>query len=278
MRIGVLSDLHCDATPKHRSWINEYDYANLDARIDLALEAFRSAGIDLVAVPGDLTETGDEAMLSRIIDRLRAVGAPVAIVAGNHDASGGSERFERRASETSARLPAREAFILGNAAVTGVGVEPLRLGSAVFRATGVSAAGHCRVRVLLSHFPLLSEASRLAGAGLPYPGDLTNREQIADEANAADSPVIVLSGHIHSRCSRAEGSILQLGSGALIEPPFDCAIVDISDLGPLKVERRSQRLGPQLPLDPVFANDHELWQWQGDQWSPLPASATVPGA
>ena len=59
--------------------------------------------------------------------------------------------------------------------------------------------------VVASHFPILSEASRVAAAGLPYAGDLVNRADLEAQLRSDPRPKLVLSGHIHARCSTQTG-------------------------------------------------------------------------
>ena len=136
---------------------------------------------------------------------------------------------------------------------------------------GRSAAG---LVVVASHFPVLSEASRVAAAGLPYAGDLVNRDDLEGRLRSDSRPTLVLSGHIHARCSTHDGSLLQFTVGAMIEPPFDATIVEI-DKTTLRVRRTARRFGEVAVTDPVFAADEELWQKSGDGWEIQPASSAA---
>ncbi len=79
-----------------------------------------------------------------------------------------------------------------------------------------------------------------------------------------DGPVVVLCGHLHAREAHAEGSVLQLAGGALIEAPHEIAIVDVE---PGLARRRIQVLGPRVaPHDPVFAPADESWAFTGGEW------------
>ena len=92
---------------------------------------------------------------------------------------------------------------------------------------------------MASHFPVLSEASRVAGGGIPYAGDIVNRAELEAGLRAAGRPTVVLSGHIHVRCSTDDGTLLQFTVGALIESPFDATIVEL-DPAALEVRRTSR--------------------------------------
>ena len=107
--------------------------------------------------------------------------------------------------------------------------------------------------------------SRVASVGLPYAGDLVNRADLESELRADARPKLVLSGHIHARCSTHEGPLLQFTVGALIEPPFDATLIEVDGVS---VRRTARRLGEIAVTDPVFAADDERWQWAEDHWTP----------
>jgi hypothetical protein len=82
----------------------------------------------------------------------------------------------------------------------------------------------------------------------------------------------VFCGHVHARASCAEGSVLQLTFGPLVEPPFECATVEIETrLDWLSIRRRSCRLGPVgAGSEPVFAPADELWAFSERGWVCMP--------
>ena len=114
----------------------------------------------------------------------------------------------------------------------------------------------------------------MAAAGLPYAGDLVNRDDLEGRLRSDPRPTLVLSGHIHARCSTHDGPLLQFTVGAMIEPPFDATIIDV-DPTALGVRRTARRLGEVAVTDPVFAADEELWQKIGDGWELQPASSAA---
>jgi predicted phosphodiesterase len=258
VRIGVLSDLHCELEPSGSRWINVFEPEHLDERTDSALAWFAEAGVDLIVLLGDVVQFANAPDLEHVFARLAAAEvAPLATVGGNHDLRL-EDAFAERARAHGIRLLHEERF----GAVVGVGIgrgtaPPQYVG----RLDGRAGAG--AVAVVASHFPLLSEASRVAAAGLPYAGDLVNRAELERELRADARPTLVLSGHIHARCSRHDGALLQLTVGALIEPPFDATLVELDGTS---VRRTARRLGELAVTDPVFAPDEERWQWADGAW------------
>jgi predicted phosphodiesterase len=264
VRIGVLSDLHCELEPSGSRWINPYEPEHLDRRIDAALEWFSEAQVDLILLLGDIVQFANHGDLAHALGHLAAADvAPLATVNGNHDVRL-EEQFAQSIREHGIRLLYEEPLQLDGVVVTGIEVErgpapPQYVGRAGGRP---GAAG---LVVVASHFPVLSEAFRVAAAGLPYAGDLVNRAALETQLRSDPRPKLVLSGHIHARCSAHDESLLQFSVGAMIEPPFDATIVEI-DPTRLSIRRTARRLGETPVTDPVFAPDDERWQRTGDRW------------
>jgi predicted phosphodiesterase len=232
-----------------------------------ALSGFVRERVDAVVLLGDLTETADPRALERVFRVVQASGIPVGAVGGNHDL--GADAFAGVAEANSITLLANEPMIGGDAEILGLAATPVADGTGRFRATAKPELSRTRISVLGTHFPLLSEQERFDEAGLPYSGDLMDRGEIAIAVEAESIPVVVLNGHIHARCSQREGHILQLSFGALIEPPFDSAIVEVRETPTLWIDRVVRRLGPISPIDPVFSGEHESWRWHEGGWQSI---------
>jgi hypothetical protein len=273
MRIGVLSDLHCELEPTGSRWINDFEPEHLDRRTDAALAWFSEVRVDLILLLGDIVQYEVASDLAHVFARLAVADvAPLATVNGNHDLRLGNE-FADCAHEHGIRLLYEEPFDVEGIAVTGVAVErgpvpPQYVGR--FAGWG----GQVDLVVVASHFPVLSEASRVAAAGLPYAGDLVNRADLEGRLGADPPPKVLLSGHIHSRSSAHHGPLLQCTVGALIEPPFDATIVEI-DAKAGSVRRTARRLGEIAVTDPVFAADDEHWQWVDGRWETQPVAPSA---
>jgi predicted phosphodiesterase len=265
VRIGVLSDLHCELEPTGSRWINVYEPEQLDRRTDAALEWFSESRVDLILLLGDIVQFANPGDLAHAFARLAAAEvAPLATVNGNHDLRLG-EQFAECARTHGIRLLYEEPLELAGMTLVGVSVDG---GPAPPRYVGRldGWGGEDGLVVVASHFPLLSEAHRLAAAGLPYPGDLVNRAALEAELRADARPKVVLSGHIHARCSAHHGPLLQLTAGALIEPPFDATVVEL-DPTALSVRRKARRLGEVAAVDPVFAGADERWRRTDGRWA-----------
>lgn len=288
MRIGLLSDLHCDLAPsRERRWINRYEPLELGQRLDTAARIFARERPDLVLLLGDTTELGDRKAFDSVFRRMQELNSPalapipgnhygpitVAAVAGNHD--GGSDTRDGAEGALAATARMHDIHFLdadsthtSGVAILGAGIEPTAPGSSEFRGALSVPPRDGPLTIVASHFPLISPESQITAAGLPYSGDLVNRAELEAQLQLARVPTVVFSGHVHARCSATSGYVLQLTVGAMIEPPFDCTMIDIDFPGgdAIKLWRSVYRLGNRAAVDPVFTPEDEHWEWRG-RWT-----------
>lgn len=267
--LGVLGDVHLAAEPHPRAaWHNAYDFHGLPARIDAAVTAFEQAGVDAICLIGDLTHDGSLDALAPLADRLAGVTVPVLVASGNHDP--GCSALVRALPH--ARPVAPEGELLGEWRLAGVQIEAGQLfGARLHGLPPVDEWGEDPL-VLLSHFPVMSLASPLALRGMPYPGDVLERDLLADMLARREAPAVVLSGHIHARASAREGAILQIVQGALVEAPYECSVIELGDG---RVMRRSVELAGPSPdgCPPVLVTSPDTYALVDGVWRPaLPTS------
>jgi predicted phosphodiesterase len=275
MRLGVVSDVHWTMAPAaEASWHNRFDFAGLPARIESALAVFERARVDAVLACGDVTHAGDEASVRAALERLSArLERPLLVVAGNHDCLERDDQLERCVPDGSEMLTA-DGVELDGVPLAGVAIET-DTETGTFRWTGTGEfPGDERVSLVASHFPVLSRAERLAERGWAYPGNLTNRNALHERLLGA-GPMIVISGHIHARDAYARDNLLQLSAGALVEAPYELAVIDLRVTGAdIRVRRRVRPLGPSAgERDPVLAPADETWTFGEGGWRPVPAAA-----
>jgi hypothetical protein len=263
VRAGVLTDIHVSLDPERRAaWHNQYDFAGVRARLRLAAELFATERVECVLVLGDLAHDGDAPSLREALAPL-AGGPPLFVVGGNHDGPRPTTALATLRLD-GIRLPGWRAL---RAAPTGrvAGVraewrEPGRWAAA--RPPALATWGEEPV-LLATHFPLFSLAAAVAARGLPYAGDLAGRARLVDALLGRPAPTVAVCGHLHVRESTAAGTLLQLASGALIEPPFEATIVDLRRASDgLLVTRRAHELdsAPER-RDPRFAPAEETWRF-----------------
>jgi hypothetical protein len=195
------------------------------------------------------------------------------VVAGNHDITDDPERLARAldlAQAPNVWLAEPEGRVHDGVQVAGVHVgESDAWFAARLRAVPPAGAWGPEPLLLISHYPVLSLAGEISARGLPYPGDLLDRDELAERLLGHPAPVLVVGGHIHARASASRGPVLQLNAGALVEPPYECALVDLDRAanGGLTVRRRCQRLfGEPNPNEPVLSPEQEAWRFEGGRW------------
>ena len=276
MRLGVLSDLHRTMDPQERAWWhNEYDFAGHSARLGRALAWFEREGVDALVLCGDLTHAGGVDAMGAVLAECRGgVGVPVIVVSGNHDAARGEDLvacgIEQLGDDRV--VAADECGVrVGGIRVAGVQVAPTSgyLRSRLRAWPAVEGWGEEPV-VLVSHLPLLSRASVVAERGMPYPGDLLDREQAGALLQARSGPTIVLAGHIHVRDAHAEGPVLQLVQAAMVEPPFEAAVLDVraGGRGDVFVARRARRTSDQRgEYEPALVAAVGWWRFEDGGWA-----------
>jgi hypothetical protein len=268
MRLGLLSDLHCElAPPRQRSWINAYEPHRLGQRLERAVEIFAAEQPDVVLLLGDTAELAEREAFDFVFARVHRLQGPlIAAVAGNHDGGADTAALEGSAAAHDIRLLRGETVGICGASLVGLSIAPVAPGGSAFSADVPELTGQGAVTILASHFPMCSQEARLTAAGLPYSGDLENRGAIESLLGQQALPTVALSGHVHARCSSTAGPVLQLTVGALIEAPFDCTIVDVQTDDDVTVRRRAFTLGDAPRVNPVFAPADEEWRWSGDRW------------
>jgi predicted phosphodiesterase len=272
-RIGFLSDLHWAGPGATGAWHNPYDFDGVPARVRAALEWMADERVDLIAVTGDLCHHGEPSALAAVRETLAAPSAPVRVVLGNHDGGGLAWPALAAAPEAVAGVRLCGVPVRNDAGWFAAGIEP---------PPDLDAAGDDEALVVLSHFPLVSFAARVAEQGFAYPGDGLGRAQVLAALRARRAASIVLSGHIHARAAAIAGPVLQLVIGPLIEPPYEAEIVTIerSEAG-LDVHHETRGLAGPAPSRPFPELDPEYaFSYRDGVWSAVrsrPATAPIAG-
>jgi predicted phosphodiesterase len=287
MRFGLVSDLHWmqEPPPAAAGWHGMgSDFAGVRERLDRALAHFAAAEVDRIVIAGDLSHHGDRESALALLRALEPASAPVLVVVGNHDLGDGDPDGLARAVAEAA-IPGVSLARPEGEAVEWLRIAGVHVGAsegwfeaslAAFSAAAIRQPGPL---LLVSHYPVLSLATEVAARGLPYPGDLLDRDAIASELTARSEPAIVLGGHLHVRATHTSGPVLQLSAGALVEPPYECAVVEVErdTEGVVSVSRSCQRLRDQHGAgEPILSPDRETWSFDGRLWIEDVADVSAP--
>ena len=121
----------------------------------------------------------------------------------------------------------------------------------------------------MTHYPVLDFEPDLAAAGFKHSGNLTNRAEIEASLRQSGAPTVVIHGHLHIHEARISGPLLHLSCAALIEPPHQVSVIEISGTPDHReVARWSQSVRAfDVERLPVFAPDNGRWIWRGDAWN-----------
>jgi len=243
VRVGVIADPHLALERvENASWHNPYRLADAHERLDVALAHPLLDGVDVIAVLGDLAHFGDRTSVRYVVDAVASGDRPAVLLSGNHDVLTPGVRLEDEVRSRGAdhvlsplawerEAPAVKAF---EAAGAGLAVHEV-VQEADRRRQPFDVTG-CRlaaadpitgVDVWLTHFPVLTLEERCREAHLLYAAHLDYLAPPPPVLPAASGPVVVLSGHLHLRGITAEANALQLVFAALVEPPYEVAVVDI---------------------------------------------------
>jgi len=285
MRLGVIADTHLALERvEDTSWHNPFRLADAHERLDVALADPLLGGADVIVVIGDLAHFGDRTSVRYVVESLASCGRPAIALSGNHDVLTRGVRLEDEVRALgapnlisplawSAEAPAAKAF---EAAGAGLAVhEVVREADRrqqPFDVTGcrmVAADSVTNVDVWLTHFPILSFEARCRDADLLYSAHLDYLAPPPEVLPAASGPVVVLSGHLHLRGTTTEANVLQLAFAALVEPPYEVAIVDI-DVGDGSVSYRCAPVrAPDADRLPVLDPPTGRWFFDhaSDRWS-----------
>jgi predicted phosphodiesterase len=289
-RIGLVSDVHwrTHAPAVESGWHGAKaapgwhgagaELRGALARLEHALARFAEHDVELVVLAGDLAHQGELGALAQVLETCARASAPVLVVSGNHDVDGDGDRLVRAHALATAHGRAAGRVRLADPAgeiYAGVLVAGVHVGAthgwfgARLRELPDPARWGGEPLVLASHYPALSLAAAVSDAGFPYPGDLVDRRELAALLRARRAPTLVIGGHVHARASRAEGAVLQLTGGSLVEPPYECALIDVEPLAPglLAVQRTCLRLREaDGAREPVLAPERESWLFDGLEW------------
>ena len=275
MKIGVVTDAHLAVSGEPvAAFHNPYDFANARRNLERALDRHRAAGVDAIAMLGDLAHTGDDASHALGFMLLEAGGIPVWIVPGNHDT-------DEAVFALAERIAARTGTPVRALDETGETVDGLRVAGLPIRAVDpinlwspalpeVAVWGD-EPALLLCHFALISRERSTLDAGFTYAGDVINQPEIAAALQGRAAPTVVLNGHHHIRDATVAGPVLQIGCPALIEPPHETALIEIEVAdGEMTVRIEHTAVAPSnVARLPVIAPATGVWRFTKGRWETI---------
>jgi len=281
LRLGVIADPHVSLERvEEAAWHNPYRLADAHERLDAALAHPLLSGTDVVVVLGDLAHFGDRPSLRRVVDAVAATDRPAILLSGNHDVLTPGVRLEDevraqhggRVVSPLACDPSAAAVKAFEAAGAGLAMHEV-LGENGRRLQPFDVAGRRmtvadRLDVFLTHFPVLSLEDRCRQEHLLYAAHLDLLAPPPSVLPAPVGPVVVLSGHLHLRGVATDANVLQLVFAALVEPPYEVALVEIDVDGAVSYVCASVA-EPDADRLPILDPPTGRWSFdpQGVRWS-----------
>jgi predicted phosphodiesterase len=268
VRLGLVTDLHVAPLPHAPArWHNEYDFDGACRRAKATLSALAGEGVDAVAALGDLTNAGDDDSLDTVLGILSASGLRTLVVPGNHDCEVTADALSRavgRADGAVQTLSPSPQEVAG-LPVAGISLSRPPAGRGFGAASMPELDGEATL--VVSHFPVISRRERVKAAGYKYAGDLVGLEDLSGHLAGEQSPVIAVSGHLHVRDAVVSGRVLQILVPAMIEPPYECAVLEVAG-DPLTVTYQAIAVEPTPPgLDvPLLTPAEGRWVLGASGW------------
>ena len=277
LRLGVIADPHLALERiEAAAWHNPYRLADAHERLETALAHPLLEHVDVVVVLGDLAHFGDRTSVRYVVDAVADDGRPAILLSGNHDVLTAGVRLEdevraRRAAHVVSPLastpdaPAVKAFVAAGVGlavheVTGLtdrGPQPFDVHGSRLADLDPSAS----FDVWLTHFPLLSFEDRCREARLLYSAHLDQLAPPPAALPADTGPVVVLSGHLHVRATTTGANVLQLAFAALVEAPYEVAVVELDTERGSVVYRCASVLAPDAERVPVLDPAEGTWSF-----------------
>lgn len=274
IRLGVITEVHIvpPGTPEG-FWHNPFLFDQAEALFGRAVQRCLEAGVDAIAILGDLTHYADPGSFAGVRRVLEPVELPVYVLPGNHDLDSSAQplaAFQQALDLPHVTIAPGTLALSPEIDLALVSLEP---GGGDWKYAGVRSravtANDAKLNLVLTHFPAYAMAPMLADAGLKHAGDLTNREPLREALAALSGPVLIVNGHLHVHATIADGRILQFSVAALIEPPHDVTILtlEFDDAGHPWVTRCAAGLveTPGVTL-PVLSDREEHWQIRDGVW------------
>lgn len=280
MRLGIFADSHVSVRRVEQiSWHNPFRLPDSAKRLERALAHPLLEQAEVLVGLGDLVHFGEEESLTAVIEMVAARGLPAVLISGNHDVIQDEVRVHdsiERVGAKSIATPLRPAPGPITEAWHNAG-----LGLVVHEVTGIWPSsdqpfgvverelvpGAGAPSLVLSHFPVLSLRDQAEAADFLYAGHLSDLAR-PPEMEWTSRPAIVLSGHIHMRGVTAAEHILQIAFAALVEDPFDVALVEIERKGAeVHLAYECQSVDePVADRQPVLASPRGSWRYQSGTW------------
>jgi hypothetical protein len=202
---------------------------------------------------------------------------PLRIVPGNHDAEPGGVDLATAVAEFGnprMALATPRGEILAGRRLAGLGIG--RDEAADRWLIGPVEAGDWGAApvLLLSHSPLIDREAAVVAAGLRNAGTFGDPIGVLAVLTQRTGATVVLHGHFHVRDATVQGPVLQLGFAALIEPPNEVAVLELTqDDAALAIDVHRLAIEPVAAKRlPVLVPVWQRWRFEQGAWHEIGAA------
>ncbi|MGE3798836.1 MAG: metallophosphoesterase [Thermomicrobiales bacterium] len=273
--LGVIAEIHF--APDDTAPVRWHNVVHLDRTrelLDRAIEYFCDQRLDALVLLGDLSNAADPESLRYVRDRVASLNVPVLVVPGNHDIDAhplSRDRFRDHLSADQFAVAPASMTLTHEVDATLVEIQrDAQTGRLASSRLSWNAGPAKSLHAVFTHFPLKDMEPELTDADLKHAGDLSDRESLWSQLLQAESPVVVVHGHLHVRAASTEGRLLHLSCGALVEPPHEVSVLRITTLAnrDLRVDRTAHAVW-ESPVEksPVLSPAHESWRFADGHWN-----------
>lgn len=245
--IAVMNDLHIGGAPSH-GFQNRFLSDDAGATVAATVASINERQPDLVLVPGDLTHNASEHELTDVLAHLNGLCCPFVACHGNHDRETpqSARRFDRALGINAGpgivvrddlRLPDDIAILVLESS-WGSGGNPYTPGSPplaviddgiIERALRSLQQRRPEWLLVVSHYPLVSQAAYVSANKGKYAGHVDGGENIMRELSTRAGAVVCFCGHNHYHHILTGARWLQCATGALAEYPAEYRLASIVD-------------------------------------------------
>lgn len=247
LNLAVMNDLHVGVEAGD---VFQNSALTADARktVAAAVAAINLQQPDLVLIPGDLTHNASEDELTEVLSYLNTLRCPFVVCKGNHDRETpeAAQRFDRAlgnnvqpgvVQRADLNLPNGVAILVLESSwkheePPGPDSPPtLALLDKGLVEQALNGLDRQRPEWLLvvSHYPLVSQATHARANNLKYAGHVNGGDTLLNELSARAGAVVCFCGHNHYHHILPGENWLQCATGAMVEYPAEFRLVTIAD-------------------------------------------------
>lgn len=246
LKLAIMNDLHVGVDTGN-GFQNPFLTSDARETVAATVAAINRRQPDLVLIPGDLTHNAAEGELAEVLSYLSALRCPFVVCKGNHDRETpeSAQRFDRALGKNAQpgivhradlNLPEGMAILVLESSWKREvppdpgSPQPLAVLDEGLVEQALKELERQRPEWLLvvSHYPLVSQALHATARNLKYGGHIRGGDELLKQLRAHAGAVACFCGHNHYHHLMAGENWLQCVTGAMVEYPAEFRLVTIA--------------------------------------------------